>query len=213
MASPCGIYRCKRWVASTAVFRKVWLSALTCAGGCRLWRRWLSTGSADKVMRLQFWDKDAMENCLSAKKHKNGAKTSVPAISRLFADRTLLRTLNTIIKGVVNSKSVFNFVSASRSPSCQRRSSVTHKTHDNHNEDRLPLVHSTRRSSVTHKTHHNHNEDRLPLVHGSVKSLISMPCFMSHASILADVREARGLIEDLIRISVGIEDVNFQFFF
>ncbi|KAG6743712.1 hypothetical protein POTOM_052413 [Populus tomentosa] len=43
---------------------------------------------------------------------------------------------------------------------------------------------------------------------GSVKSLISMPCFMSHASIPAAVREARGLTEDLIRISVGIEDAN-----
>ncbi|KAK6944436.1 Cys/Met metabolism, pyridoxal phosphate-dependent enzyme [Dillenia turbinata] len=43
---------------------------------------------------------------------------------------------------------------------------------------------------------------------GSVKSLVSMRCFMSHASIPAAVREARGLMEDLIRISVGIEDVN-----
>ncbi|XP_043694054.1 cystathionine beta-lyase, chloroplastic [Telopea speciosissima] len=43
---------------------------------------------------------------------------------------------------------------------------------------------------------------------GSVKSLISMPCFMSHAAIPADVRESRGLTEDLIRISVGIEDVD-----
>ncbi|GAB2295591.1 hypothetical protein Dimus_029751 [Dionaea muscipula] len=43
---------------------------------------------------------------------------------------------------------------------------------------------------------------------GSVKSLISMPCFMSHASIPTSVREARGLTEDLVRISVGIEDVN-----
>lgn len=43
---------------------------------------------------------------------------------------------------------------------------------------------------------------------GSVKSLISMPCFMSHASIPASVREARGLTEDLVRISVGIEDVD-----
>ncbi|KAF3614032.1 Cystathionine beta-lyase [Capsicum annuum] len=43
---------------------------------------------------------------------------------------------------------------------------------------------------------------------GSVKSLISLPCFMSHASIPAEVREARGLTEDLVRISVGIEDVN-----
>ncbi|XP_027070317.1 cystathionine beta-lyase, chloroplastic [Coffea arabica] len=43
---------------------------------------------------------------------------------------------------------------------------------------------------------------------GSVKSLISLPCFMSHASIPAAVREARGLTEDLVRISVGIEDEN-----
>ncbi|XP_058087363.1 cystathionine beta-lyase, chloroplastic isoform X2 [Magnolia sinica] len=43
---------------------------------------------------------------------------------------------------------------------------------------------------------------------GSVKSLISLPCFMSHASIPASVRELRGLSEDLIRISVGIEDIN-----
>lgn len=31
---------------------------------------------------------------------------------------------------------------------------------------------------------------------------------MSHASIPPAVREARGLTEDLVRISVGIEDVN-----
>ncbi|KAJ4969628.1 hypothetical protein NE237_002727 [Protea cynaroides] len=43
---------------------------------------------------------------------------------------------------------------------------------------------------------------------GSVKSLISMPCFMTHAAIPAAVRESRGLAEDLIRISVGIEDAD-----
>ena len=42
---------------------------------------------------------------------------------------------------------------------------------------------------------------------GNVHSLISMPCFMSHASIPADVRAERGLPDDLVRISVGIEDV------
>ena len=31
---------------------------------------------------------------------------------------------------------------------------------------------------------------------------------MSHASIPAAVREARGLTEDLVRISAGIEDAN-----
>nr|XP_033517487.1 cystathionine beta-lyase, chloroplastic-like isoform X1 [Nicotiana tomentosiformis] len=43
---------------------------------------------------------------------------------------------------------------------------------------------------------------------GSVKSLICLPCFMSHVAIPAEVRESRGLTKDLVRISVGIEDVN-----
>lgn len=43
---------------------------------------------------------------------------------------------------------------------------------------------------------------------GNVNSLISMPCFMSHASIPAEVRAARGLPDDLVRIAAGIEDVD-----
>ncbi|KAI7745110.1 hypothetical protein M8C21_030337 [Ambrosia artemisiifolia] len=43
---------------------------------------------------------------------------------------------------------------------------------------------------------------------GTVKSLISLPSFMSHAVIPKEVRKARGLTDDLIRISVGIEDVD-----
>jgi len=41
---------------------------------------------------------------------------------------------------------------------------------------------------------------------GSVTSQISLPCFMSHASIPAEVRAARGLPDDLVRISAGVED-------
>ncbi|CAL8468529.1 g8069 [Coccomyxa elongata] len=41
---------------------------------------------------------------------------------------------------------------------------------------------------------------------GSCSSLISLPCYMSHASIPAALRAARGLPDDLVRISVGIED-------
>eukprot|EP00191_Tetraselmis_sp_GSL018_P003381 CAMPEP_0177610046 /NCGR_PEP_ID=MMETSP0419_2-20121207/19517_1 /TAXON_ID=582737 /ORGANISM="Tetraselmis sp., Strain GSL018" /LENGTH=812 /DNA_ID=CAMNT_0019105219 /DNA_START=292 /DNA_END=2727 /DNA_ORIENTATION=- len=41
---------------------------------------------------------------------------------------------------------------------------------------------------------------------GNVVSQISLPCFMSHASIPAEVRAARGLPDDLVRISCGIED-------
>lgn len=40
---------------------------------------------------------------------------------------------------------------------------------------------------------------------GGVASSISMPAYMSHASIPRDVRRASGLPEDLVRISVGIE--------
>jgi len=42
---------------------------------------------------------------------------------------------------------------------------------------------------------------------GSVTSQISLPCFMSHASIPSEVRKARGLPDDLVRISTGVEDV------
>lgn len=43
---------------------------------------------------------------------------------------------------------------------------------------------------------------------GSVNSLISLPGNMSHASIPADVRAAREFPTDLVRISVGIENVD-----
>jgi cysteine-S-conjugate beta-lyase len=42
---------------------------------------------------------------------------------------------------------------------------------------------------------------------GSVTSQISLPCFMSHASIPAAVRAERGLVDDLVRISAGVEDI------
>lgn len=42
---------------------------------------------------------------------------------------------------------------------------------------------------------------------GSVASQISLPCYMSHASIPAADRAARGLPDDLVRISTGVEDV------
>ncbi|RJE22997.1 cystathionine beta-lyase [Aspergillus sclerotialis] len=43
---------------------------------------------------------------------------------------------------------------------------------------------------------------------GCVNSLISMPCQMSHASIDAKTRKERAMPEDLIRLCVGIEDVD-----
>ena len=41
---------------------------------------------------------------------------------------------------------------------------------------------------------------------GSIHSSASLPCRMSHAAIPAEVRRARRLPEDLVRLSIGIED-------
>lgn len=43
---------------------------------------------------------------------------------------------------------------------------------------------------------------------GSVGSVISLPCQISHAAIPPEVRRARALPEGLVRLSVGIEDVD-----
>ncbi|HMS18688.1 MAG TPA: PLP-dependent transferase, partial [Planctomycetota bacterium] len=42
---------------------------------------------------------------------------------------------------------------------------------------------------------------------GGVESLIEHPAIMTHASIPKDQREARGITDNLIRISVGIEAI------
>ena len=42
---------------------------------------------------------------------------------------------------------------------------------------------------------------------GGVETLISHPATMTHASVPADRRQALGITDDMIRISVGIEDV------
>jgi cystathionine beta-lyase/cystathionine gamma-synthase len=41
---------------------------------------------------------------------------------------------------------------------------------------------------------------------GGVETLISNPASMTHASIPKEEREARGVRDGLIRISVGVED-------
>jgi cystathionine beta-lyase/cystathionine gamma-synthase len=43
---------------------------------------------------------------------------------------------------------------------------------------------------------------------GGVESLIGHPATMTHASIPADVRAARGIDDGLVRLSVGIEDLD-----
>ena len=42
---------------------------------------------------------------------------------------------------------------------------------------------------------------------GGVESLIGHPATMTHASIPKEEREKSGLVDTLIRLSVGVEDV------
>jgi cystathionine beta-lyase/cystathionine gamma-synthase len=42
---------------------------------------------------------------------------------------------------------------------------------------------------------------------GGVESLIGHPASMTHAAVPKDLREAMGLSDSLVRLSVGIEDV------
>ena len=43
---------------------------------------------------------------------------------------------------------------------------------------------------------------------GGVESLVEHPAIMTHASVDADARQALGITDGLVRLSVGIEDVN-----
>jgi cystathionine gamma-lyase len=43
---------------------------------------------------------------------------------------------------------------------------------------------------------------------GGVESLIEHPAIMTHASVPPEVREQLGIGDGLVRLSVGIEDVN-----
>ncbi|MEI6021824.1 MAG: cystathionine gamma-synthase, partial [Bacteroidota bacterium] len=42
---------------------------------------------------------------------------------------------------------------------------------------------------------------------GGVESLINHPATMTHASIPKDIREAAGVVDNLLRLSVGVEDI------
>ena len=43
---------------------------------------------------------------------------------------------------------------------------------------------------------------------GGVESLVCHPAGMTHAAIPADIRKSVGIVDELIRLSVGIEDVD-----
>jgi len=42
---------------------------------------------------------------------------------------------------------------------------------------------------------------------GGIESLISVPAKMTHASVPVEIREKNGITETLIRLSVGVEDL------
>jgi cystathionine beta-lyase/cystathionine gamma-synthase len=42
---------------------------------------------------------------------------------------------------------------------------------------------------------------------GGVESLVEHPAIMTHASLPADVRQQLGISDSLVRLSVGVEDV------
>ena len=42
---------------------------------------------------------------------------------------------------------------------------------------------------------------------GGVESLIEIPAVMTHASLKPEAREALGITDTLIRLSVGVEDI------
>jgi cystathionine gamma-lyase len=42
---------------------------------------------------------------------------------------------------------------------------------------------------------------------GGVESLVDYPAIMTHASIPREIREARGVTDGLVRLSVGIEEI------
>jgi cystathionine beta-lyase/cystathionine gamma-synthase len=43
---------------------------------------------------------------------------------------------------------------------------------------------------------------------GAVETMITHPATMTHAEVPAEDRQARGLTDGLVRLSVGIEDVD-----
>ena len=43
---------------------------------------------------------------------------------------------------------------------------------------------------------------------GGVESLVCHPATMTHAAIPADIRKEVGIVDELIRFSVGIEDID-----
>jgi cystathionine gamma-lyase/homocysteine desulfhydrase len=61
--------------------------------------------------------------------------------------------------------------------------------------------------NLPHRSYAVQNISNLQKVLGGVKSLICLPCEMTHKSIPSEIRYQSGVTDSLIRLSVGLEDV------
>jgi cysteine-S-conjugate beta-lyase len=88
----------------------------------------------------------------------------------------------------------------------------THRDHELHRRqatgDGAVISFTTGDASVSQRVVSSTQLFAIAVSFGSVNSVISRPCAMSHASIPVSLKQTFALPADLVRISVGIEDVD-----
>jgi cystathionine beta-lyase len=88
----------------------------------------------------------------------------------------------------------------------------SHRDHDLHRRqaagDGAVISFTTGDVSVSQRVVSSTQLFTIAVSFGSVNSVISLPCAMSHASIPVSLKQTFALPADLVRISVGIEDVD-----
>jgi cystathionine beta-lyase len=88
----------------------------------------------------------------------------------------------------------------------------THRDHDLHRRqatgDGAVISFTTSDASFSQRVVSSTQLFTIAVSFGSVNSVISLPCAMSHASIPVSLKQTFSLPADLVRISVGIEDVD-----
>lgn len=88
----------------------------------------------------------------------------------------------------------------------------THRDHELHRRqaagDGAVISFTTGDGSVSQRVVSSTQLFAIAVSFGSVNSVISLPCTMSHASIPVSLKQTFALPADLVRISVGIEDVD-----
>ena len=88
----------------------------------------------------------------------------------------------------------------------------THRVHELHRRqatgDGAVISFTTGDASVSQRVVSSTQLFAIAVSFGSVNSVISLPCAMSHASIPVSLKQTFAVPADLVRISVGIEDVD-----